>query len=1552
MLGFVNLHSHTCYSQLDAIVRANQLFKRAKELNQCAISVTDHGVMSGIHEAYKASKATGVKLIPGNEIYFVEDLSDEKSKRRHLVLLASNHEGYKNLLKITAIGFQNATTIMGKEYPRVDQHILRKYSAGLFATSACGGSILAYNVFNNNLDKAKEYANLFKDIFNGRFYIELQPHNLTRTDKKTGITFDQRLLNHKLKAIAEELGIPMVATCDSHYLTAKHEKYHDMVLAISDKKPLDDITRHRYATYMSCALCEGSGHYPKDSEKTCISCAGTGVGRITPCPEFYVKSEDEIRNFFKKEYSEAFANELIANTAKIAAQCEEPTYLEPTVDRLPRFDWSHISQCDDVADFETWLAGKPQMQSVKEEGAYLRYKVWKIFVNYTKDFTMENKKIYWDRLLFEIDILESRGFCSYMLIVADFIEWARKNKIDVGPGRGSCAGSLVAFFLGIHTVDSIKYGLLFERFHNKEKKSLPDIDTDFSPRDRERVVEYVRQKYGARHVAYISNINTITPKVAISDIARSLNIGGDKSIAFKLAKEVTADIPDKVTEDDKIIDIDTMEKALKYSKKLKTFVQEYPEILDYANEIVGLPRAMSTHAAGVIISDIPLDDYAPLRTDKDGRVAVAYDKDVCEEIKLVKIDFLGLDTLDILRDTHTMAHQVGINVPEPDHIPEYDELTFKLIRSGRVVGCFQLEGTTLAPLCKPLQPNSIEDIALINALGRPGVSKEERQDFIERKAGRKPVKYQHPLLASILKHTYGIKVYEEDMIHIAANVAGWDKSKADSLRKIAKLKEKGADLAKKTEVEFVADAVKFSKIPLSEAQMIWDDVIIPFARYAFNKSVNIYTKVNVLGKGPTEIIKVCKGDIVLTIDNKGTTVESEVVALHDHGQVPMWEIEFDDGTTEQCTLDHKWLTAYGQQPVWRILQEDLETFGHDNWNRDQSKEMLGMSEAIRNIQSDKTSSQILQRMEGFAKSTRNSGQTRANGLVRLDGDNECQGIGCSQENLREVSGGLEGYKTKDNDFSKSFGRGTEKVFRNGQDNFSPPRNTGPESGKAPILASSQYERVSGKVPLSNAESRQEIKNGRVVSSTLSCSEFQKAHKISMRKEAQECGFYKQEVKNNNRDRWNPALPADLWRGCFKKGSSAGRTFGYRDCSQEKVGTDQIRLLQLQILRSAYEHAAREPFLHNKKCETRNLKARRLLRVEYLGFKQAYDLEVNHPDHNFLLASGLCTSNSHAIAYSINSYRTAYYKAHATGPLLCAKLNAETRKGTSTEADIEEIKKDARAFNVQIKPCDINFSKDWYSMADKKVIVTGLMAIKGLGEKALTNIIENQPYQSFEDFLYRTSSSSVNKTAIQALAKAGAFDCLGIGRKYANENYETIRKELSKYIKKLGDEYFEMGNRNKPFVHYLDGFTSSVDANKKEEWDLKDKLSFEKEVLGTYLSGSVEQLFPGFFKGGTYSQSFTRVKQMMANTSVSLEGVVTACKELVIKKSGKNAGKKMGKLTFENSIGETIDVTVWPDQYEKLAKHFVKPVPLRGIFVVNEYNSEKSLVLNSIDRIGV
>lgn len=1153
---FCNLHQHSKFSTLDAIIRIENLFARVAELGQSAIALTDHGNMAGMWEAYQQYKKykdtdTPVKLIPGNEIYFCEDLTDPKAKRRHLVLLAANEVGYRNLLQITAAGFHNSVTVMGKEFPRVDEEILRRHSEGIYATSACGGSLIAASVFGGDRTKAVKAAELFKGIYGDRFFIELQPHNLHRGN------FSQIYLNNQLKSIAEELNIEMVATCDAHYLTAAHEKYHDMVLAISSKRALDDPMRHRYASVDVCLVCEGTGVYPVDSTTTCHACLGTKISKIKSCAEFYVKSGQEVYDFFAKQYNSVFANKLIDNTAKIAAACENPDYMEPKGVRLPVFPWEDEL---DAGEFRQWKESKESLKELADDAAYLRFRTWKAFYKYAKenDLPQDEANKYWNRILKECDILEAQKFSSYMLIVADFVNWARNHGIAIGPARGSGAGSIVGFFLGIHTVDSIKYGLLFERFQSKLRKSPPDYDIDFSPANRDKVIEYCREKYGRDRVAYISNILRLTPKLAIKDISRSLCIGGDKSTAFKIANEITADIPD---------DAKTIKEALAMSGKLRAFVQEYPEVLDYANHISGLPRTFSTHAAGIVISDIPLDQYVPLRRDKEGRISVQFDKDTCEAFGLVKMDFLAIETLDVLDETYEMAKEVGLQVPDPNHIPENDKNAFTLIQSGHVMGVFQLAGS-LAFLCKAMKPNSIKDIADINALGRPSCSQEERMNFINRKFGKSKIQYPHKILEPILNHTYGISVYDEDLLRIAEHVAGWDLSRADSLRKITKRKEKGKALAEKTAIDFVKDAQAHSGISQKDAQYIWDNVIIPFAKYGF---------------------------------------------------------------------------------------------------------------------------------------------------------------------------------------------------------------------------------------------------------------------------------------------------------CL----------------------------------------------------------------------------------------------SHAVAYSMISYYTSFYKVYATGPFFCALLNAETRGNRrDREESLDLLKRDAKRFKIEIVACDINISKQYYTMKDKRTITTGLGAVKGIGDKALNAIIACQPFSSFADFLHRTPSRVVNKTVIMALAKAGAFDSLGVSRKFALEHYNDMRKDLLKSVRKFddyllethADSEFSDHEYDKEMKAFLKDFSYKNDHLKQLEWSLKEKLFFEREVLGEYVSGTANDLFPNFFRGGAYSQSFSRIVRLPEGANFATEGLVASVREITIKKPGRNQGKTMAKLVVENLKGETVDVTIWPDAYAKSKKYLNPGVPLRGLFSVNEWNGTKSLVLVNLEAI--
>lgn len=1156
---FVNLHSHTMHSHVDAIVRIPELFERVVSLKQKAVAITDHGVMAGIYEAYKEykkikEKGIDFKFIPGNEIYFVEDLEDKKAKRRHLVLLAQNEVGYRNLLKITAEGFRNAVTVMNKQFPRVTEEILRENKEGIIATSACGGSLIAASIFQGDRDKAKTAASLFRDIFGDKFFIEVQPHSLTRGD------FNQKELNAQLISIAKELDIEMVATCDSHYLTPKHEKYHDMVIAIGSKKPLDDPNRHRYATYNPCMVCNGAKVYPEGSEEPCYACMGTGFGSIEACPEFYVKSGEQVKNFFVADYGEEFAQSLIDTSCKIGEMCEPPDYMEPKGHRLPVFPWEDEEDAD---EFKEWVKGKKSLSSLPMDASYLRFKALNGFKEYCKDFSNEDKKTYWERIVKELTILEARDFSSYMLIVSDFMSFARKNKIRTSPARGSGASSLVGFLIGIHTVDPMKYGLIFERFQSKKRPTPPDYDIDFAPSGREKVIDYCKSKYGNDKLSFVSNIVKLTPKVVIKDVCRSLKLGGDKSTAFGIANRVTGTIPDTVKEGDKVIKVDTYEKALKYSKDLREFNMLYPEVEDYATHLINLPRAFGVHAAAVLISDVPLDRYLPLRADKEGHMVSQYDKDVCEENGFVKFDFLGLDTLDIMDEAYELAKTVDISVPDPDEIPEGDEKTYRLIQSGHNVGVFQLAGS-LSPICKALKPKNIKDIAHVNALGRPSCTPAERKSFVECRFGKAKPTYPNKVLKPVLEHTYGVCVYDEDLLKLAQHVAGWDLSEADVLRKVTKMKEKGAKLAEQIEVKFIEDAMRHSKISYEEASYIWEKVILPFAKYAFNLS-------------------------------------------------------------------------------------------------------------------------------------------------------------------------------------------------------------------------------------------------------------------------------------------------------------------------------------------------------------------------------------------------------HAVSYSILSYRTAYYKVHATAPFLCAQLNSETRGNRKDRAEkIDILKRECKKFKKSIDPCDVNISKQYYTLKDKNTIVTGLGAIKGIGDKALNTIIDLQPYYSFEDFLYRTPSARINKSIVISLAKAGAFDSFGISRKFAIEHYANIRKELlqhkKKMLKALDDDYFLDNEATTPTPRFYDEFNYSGNDFRNEEYTLKEKMILEKEVLGEYLSGTVDNLFPGFFKGGAYGRPLSSAKQLSHGTKVRCEAIINSIREFKIKKAGRNQGRIFARVLVEDLKGDHAEIIFWPNQYKDYGKYLKEGVPLRGIFEINENSGDKSLTIAAIEDI--
>lgn len=873
--NFVSLHNHSEQgSPLDGMNDVNKLFSRAKEIDHPSLAITEHGTLVSHYDAYKASQKTGVKLIPGIEAYFSPDLSEKKSS--HMVLLPMNENGYKNILRLNYESYRNqAVGYMGKMTPRISWDQIGEFGSDIFCLTACSNGLLSKDLVSDNDDKAESNLKRLHGIFSDRLFLEIQPHALKTDDGKV----DQNKLNEKLIHLSKKMKIPFVATCDAHYLDRDHAKYHDMLLAVKDKKPLSDPDRFRYGVQ-----------------------------------EMYLKTSDEITDFF----GEKIARIAMNNSMKISNFCEEPHYLKSRGAILPQFP---VRFQKDYENFKVWW--QINCEEVSEDKAYLRYKCIKGFNFFTDGFSAEKKRDYWNRAKYELSVLEMHSFSSYMLIVADYVSWAREEGMGVGPGRGSAAGSIVAYFIGITSVDPIKYNLLFERFHNKQKKSFPDIDCDFAEPDK--IKSYIREKYGQDYVAQISNWSTMSPKVVIKDVARSLEIGGDKSSAFKLANHITSIMPDA----------HTIEDAISENNEFANFMEKYPDVKEYSSKLQNLTRQWSVHAAGVVIGDTPLYEIIPLRIEKSKTgesdvTATQWEKTRVEEFGLVKMDVLGLNTLNTISDALKYIYdKTGLKIKQ-EEIPLDDEKTYEMISRGDNLGVFQLE-SSLSPLCAKIKPKDVDTIAAINALGRPSCPAEQRQAYIKRRFGLEKIRYTHQKLEVSLKDTYGVSLFEESMMSIAKHCAGWDLNEADNLRKITKLKGKDPELVIKTEKNFIKGCMDVSNMSYEQAKEVWDNEIASFSGYGFNKSLISYQQVSIMPPEggvwqDMEIQNVKPGSTVLSRDEAtGRDISVKVLNNHYHGKLKLFKITLDNGETVECTINHKFRTTDGRMlPLHQILKDDLE----------------------------------------------------------------------------------------------------------------------------------------------------------------------------------------------------------------------------------------------------------------------------------------------------------------------------------------------------------------------------------------------------------------------------------------------------------------------------------------------------------------------------------------------------------------------------------------------------------------------------------------------------
>ncbi len=754
-MAFTHLHVHTEYSLLDGSAKIGELVNRAKDLGMDSLAITDHGVMFGVIDFYRAAKAAGIKPIIGCEVYvapgsrFVKEggKANDDNRYYHLVLLAENDTGYHNLMKIVSKGF-----VDGFYYkPRVDYEILEQYHEGIIALSACLAGEVARNLARGMYDTAVEAALRYEKIFGkGNFFLEMQDHGIDQ----------QKTVNAGLMRMSQQLGIDLVVTNDTHYIFPEDETPHDILLCIQTNKKVTDTDRMRY---------DGG--------------------------QYYVKSEEEMAALFP------YAREAMENTHKIAERCN--VEIEFGVPKLPKYD---------VPD------GKTSQQYLRE----------RCYLGLEKRYPNDDGTLR-ERLEYELGVIEKMGYVDYFLIVWDFIHYARSQGIIVGPGRGSAAGSIVAYCLEITNIDPIKNNLLFERFLNPERVSMPDIDIDFCFERRQEVIDYVVEKYGKDRVVQIVTFGTMAAKGVIRDVGRAMDL------PYALCDQVAKMIPGDV------LGI-TIEQALKMNPELSKAYEtdeQIKNLIDMSLRLEGLPRHTSMHAAGVVISQEAVEEYVPLSRASDGSITTQYTMTLLEELGLLKMDFLGLRTLTVIQNAvRLVKYSKGIEI-DIDNIDFEDKEVFDSLSTGKNDGVFQLESSGMKSFMKELKPHSMEDVTAGISLYRPGP-----MDFIPKylKGKNNPaaITYDCPQLESILEPTYGCIVYQEQVMQIVRDLGGYTLGRSDLVRR-AMSKKKG-DVMKRERQNFVygnpeegVDGCIKKGIPEQVALTIYDEMM-DFAKYAFNKS--------------------------------------------------------------------------------------------------------------------------------------------------------------------------------------------------------------------------------------------------------------------------------------------------------------------------------------------------------------------------------------------------------------------------------------------------------------------------------------------------------------------------------------------------------------------------------------------------------------------------------------------------------------------------------------------------------------------------------------------
>jgi DNA polymerase-3 subunit alpha len=1410
-----------------------------------AIALTDHGNLFGGIDFYQAAKKADIKPILGCELYIAPGKRTERGNQD------GGYEGANHLTVLVRnhAGYKNLIKLVSKAYlegfyykPRVDRELLAQHSDGLVVLSGCLNSEVSRQISAGETAKARQTAGWYQEVFGkDHYFMEVQAHGLPEQIKVTAETV----------RIAEAIGARVAGTNDSHYLEAGHSRAHEALLCIQTGSTLNDPNRWKFST-----------------------------------EEFYIKTADEMAVVFKD------IPQACTNTVAVAEQCD--LKIDFGTFHLPKYR---------VPDNHTLNS---YLEELAREGLRRRYGA-------APGDAIE------ERLRHELAVIEKMGFAGYFLVVWDFIHYARKHGIAVGPGRGSSAGSLVAYCLGITNVDPIRYHLLFERFLNPERISMPDMDIDFADDRRDEVIKYVAGKYGHDHVAHIITFGTMGAKAVIRDVGRVL--GMPFADVDRIAKAVPG-FPLNITLDD----------AYQKSPPLAEMVKSQPavkELWDIARALEGCTRHASVHASAVVISDEPLDEYVPLYKDpKRPELITGYAMGPIEKLGLLKMDFLGLRTLTVLANTAKLIKESrGIDI-DFDALALDDTKTYADLADAKTFGVFQLESSGMREALRGLKPERLEDLIAMVSLYRPGPM-DLIPDFINRKHGRAKITYEHPAMQAITQETYGIMIYQEQIMQLAVAMAGFSMGEADTLRRA--MGKKDRDLMAKQKEKFLAGCAE-RKTSAAKAEKVWE-LMEKFAGYGFNKCLSGDALVEMADGSCKPIVDVREGDIVLTKDGPARTE-----GVRPSGVRRVARLRLMNGMDVVCTPDHPVWTPRGWVNSEDIAPDDFVGVARELPSGRVSPPphhaaLLGYALSEGSLGYDShfylysSSANEIADMAAVIESFDNSvarvehRATRRTSSVRPARHDSTRPAGAVE--FLFGSCGLRGKTALDKRVPalvEHWDRSAiavlvAKLFVGDGCIHAPTRSVFYATSSSGLATDVRRLLLKLGLPCTVHTKSFSYRGGRRPGYTVNLL----GGRPAFRRFRDLVGPHLVPAKRDALDALvaSAPSPALLARGTTDIIPIALCRDAVREAILKRFPSLRAGCRALGIAyRLMFEDAGkgglrRETVAHLGEL----LEAPALLRLadspivwsrvkdfELLGEQPTFDIEVPGPAS--FIANGIVVHNSHAAAYALVAYQTAYFKTNYPVEFMAALLTSEMGDTDKIVKYIEEC----RAMGVDVRPPDVNASSVQFSVHEG-AIRFGLAAIKNVGEAAMESILKTRgsdgPFTTLDDFCARVDLRLVNRRVIESLIKAGAFDSIGVARA---QLLATLDAAMDSGQRQQRDRAEGQGS----FFDLLPAAPAPArpiaDSGAVPEWDDDQRLAFEKEVLGFYVSGHPLARFKPLIESlGITSSSELAAKP--GGSKVLLFGQVSSLREIPTK-----SGNRMAFATIEDTDG-TVDIKVFPEPFK-------------------------------------